>query len=186
VKKVVICATVFLFSATLADAALLLGDSFDYSDGPLVTAVDSPWTTYSGTSGQVEVMSARMYLSKANSEDVEATLAGQPYASSSDAILYVSFTINYTTLPSSSGSYFAEFKNGGTGYRARIFAQTAGAASGAFRIGVANAGSTPSAVFNADLQTNTDYTVVVRFSVSNVLSTLWIGPTAEIRVNRPV
>jgi endonuclease/exonuclease/phosphatase family metal-dependent hydrolase len=179
VKKVVICATALLFSASLAGAALLLGDSFDYSDGPLVTAVGSPWTTYSGTSGQVEVVSGRMYLSKANSEDVEATLAGQPYASSSDAILYASFTINYTNLPSSSGSYFAEFKNGGTGYRARIFAQTAGAASGAFRIGIANAGSSPTAVFNADLQTNTDYTVVVRFSVSNVMSTLWINPTAE-------
>ena len=163
----------------MAGAALLLGDSFDYPDGALVTAVGSPWTTYSGTGGQVEVMSGRMYLSKANSEDVEATLAGQPYASSSDAILYVSFTVNYSNLPSSSGSYFAEFKNGGTGYRARIFAQTAGAASGTFRIGIANAGSTPTAVFNADLQTNTDYTVVVRFSVSNVLSTLWINPTAE-------
>jgi hypothetical protein len=65
----------------------------------------------------------------------------------------VSFKINYTNLPSNTGSYFAEFKNGGTDFRARIFAQTAEAASGAFRIGIANAGSTPSAVFNADLQT---------------------------------
>ena len=178
-KKVISCAAAFLFCASLADAALLLGDSFDYSDGPLVTAADSPWTTYSGTSGQLKVVSGRMHLSKANSEDVEATLAGQPYSSSSDAILYVSFTVNYSSLPSSSGSYFAEFKNGGTGYRARIFAQTAGAASGAFRIGIANAGSTPTAVFNTDLLTNTDYTVVVRFSVSNAMSTLWINPTSE-------
>jgi len=179
VKTVVLSIAAFLLSATLAAATVLLNDSFDYSDGPLVTGVDRPWTTYSGTSGQVKVVSGRIYLSKANSEDVEAMLAGQPYASSSDAILYVSFTVNYTGLPSSSGSYFAEFKNGGTGYRARIFAQTAGAASGAFRIGIANAGSSPTAVCNTDLQTNTDYSVVVRFAVSNVLSTLWINPTAE-------
>ena len=179
VKKVVFCITGLLLSATLSGAALLLNDSFNYPDGPLVTAVGSPWTTYSGTSGQMNVISGRVYLTKANSEDVQATLAGQPYPPASNAVLYVSFKINYTNLPASAGSYFAEFKNDGTGFRARIFAQTAGAASGAFRIGIANAGSSPSAVFNADLQTNTDYTIAARLDVSNVVSTLWLNPTAE-------
>lgn len=178
-KKVVSCIAAFLLSATLAGAALLLNDSFTYSDGSLVTATNSPWTTYSGTAGQVQVVSGRMFLSKANSEDVNATLAGQPYAPTSSVVLYVSFKVNYTNLPSSSGSYFAEFKNGGTGYRARIFAQTAGAPSGAFRIGIANADSSPSAVISTDLQTNNDYTVVARLDVSNVVSTLWLNPTAE-------
>ena len=178
-KKVVVCATAFLCSATLTRAALLLSDFFNYPDGPLVTATGSPWTTYSGTTGQVQVLSGRMFLSKANSEDVHATLAGQPYASTSGAMLYVSFKINYTNLPSSAGSYFAEFKDDGLGFRARIFAQTAGAAGGAFRIGIANAGSSPAAVVDADLQTNTDYTVVARLAVSNVVSTLWLNPTAE-------
>ena len=179
VKKVAFCIATFLLSATLSGAALLLNDTFSYSDGSLVTAAGSLWTTYNGTTGQVKVVSGRIFLSKANTEDVHATLAGQPYASTSGAILYVSFKINYTNLPSSAGSYFAEFKNGGTGYRARIFAQTAGAATGAFRIGIANADSSPSAVINADLQTNTDYTVVARLAVSNVVSTLWLNPTAE-------
>ena len=179
VKTVVFCISTLLLSAILSDAALLLSDSFSYPDGPLVTATGSPWTTYSGTSGQVKVVAGRIYLSKANSEDVQATLAGQPYAPASSAVLYVSFKINYTNLPSSSGGYFAEFKDGGTGFRARIFAQTAGAASGAFRIGIANAGSSPAAVFNADLLTNTDYTVVARMAVSNVVSTLWLNPSAE-------
>jgi endonuclease/exonuclease/phosphatase family metal-dependent hydrolase len=179
VKKIAFCIATFLLSATLAGAALLLNDTFSYPDGPLVTAAGSPWTTYSGTTGQVKVISGRIFLSKANTEDVQATLAGQPYAPASNAILYVSFKVNYTNLPSSAGSYFAEFKDGGTGFRARIFAQTAGAASGAFRIGIANAGNSPSAVFNADLQTNTDYTIVSRLDVSNVVSTLWLNPTAE-------
>jgi endonuclease/exonuclease/phosphatase family metal-dependent hydrolase len=179
VKKVVFCITGLLLSATLSGAALLLNDSFNYPDGPLVTAVGSPWTTYSGTSGQMNVISGRVYLTKANSEDVQATLAGQPYPPASNAVLYVSFKINYTNLPASAGSYFAEFKNDGTGFRARIFAQTAGAAAGAFRIGIANAASSPSAVINADLQTNTDYTIAARLDVSNVVSTLWLNPTAE-------
>ena len=179
VKKVAFCIATFLLSATLSGAALLLNDTFSYSDGSLVTAAGSPWTTYNGTTGQVKVVSGRIFLSKANTEDVHATLAGQPYASTSGAILYVSFKINYTNLPSSAGSYFAEFKSGGTDFRARIFAQTAGAASGAFRIGIGNAGTSPSAVFTADLQTNTDYLVVARLAVSNVVSTLWLNPTAE-------
>ena len=178
-KKVAFCIAAFLLSATLTGAALLLNDTFSYPDGPLVTATGSPWTTYSGTTGQVKVVSGRIFLSRVNTEDVQAALAGQPYASTSGAILYVSFKINYTNLPSSAGSYFAEFKNDGTGFHARIFAQTAGAATGAFRIGIANAGSMPSAVFNADLQTNTDYTIVARLAVSNVVSTLWLNPTAE-------
>jgi endonuclease/exonuclease/phosphatase family metal-dependent hydrolase len=178
-KEAAFCIATFLLSATLSGAALLLNDAFSYSDGSLVTAAGSPWTTYNGTSGQVKIVSGRIFLSKANTEDVHATLAGQPYASTSGAILYVSFKINCTNLPTSAGGYFAEFKDGGTGFRARIFAQTAGAASGAFRIGIANAGSSPSAVFNADLQTNTDYTIVARLAVSNVVSTLWFNPTAE-------
>jgi endonuclease/exonuclease/phosphatase family metal-dependent hydrolase len=179
VKKVVFCIATFLLSATLSDAALLLNDSFSYPDGPLVTATGSPWTTYSGTSGQIKVISGRIYLSKANSEDVNATLAGQPYPPSSNTFLYVSFKINYTNLPASAGSYFAEFKNDGTGFRTRIFAQTANAASGAFRIGIANGSSSPSAEISSDLQTNTDYTIVARLDVSNVVSTLWLNPAAE-------
>ena len=122
VKKVVFCIATFFLSATLSDAVLLLNDTFSYSDGPLVSATDSLWTTYSGTTGQVKVVSGRIFLSKANTEDVHATLAGQPYASTSGAILYVSFKINYTNLPSSAGSYFAEFKDDSLGFRARIFA----------------------------------------------------------------
>ena len=178
-KKVVLVLAAFLIHAAPADAALVLNDSFSYPDGSLVYAVGGPWTTYSGTPGQAMVVSGRILLSKTNGEDVQATMAGQPYVSTSDAMLYVSFKINYTSLPSSSGSYFAEFKDGSTGFRARIFARTAGAAAGAFRIGIANAGTAPSAVFDADLLANTDYTVVARLAVSNVVSTVWINPAAE-------
>jgi len=168
-----------MVSASSVGAALLLNDAFDYPDGPLVTATNSPWTTYSGSSGQVNVLLGRIFLSRTNTEDVHATLAGQPYPSASDARLYVSFKINYSSLPSSGGSYFAEFKDGGLGFRARIFAQTSGAAAGTFRVGIANAGSSPAAVFDADLQTNTDYTIVARLIVSNTVSTLWVNPATE-------
>ena len=170
---------VYLISAFSVGAVLLLDDVFNYSDGPLVTAADSPWTTYSGSNSQVNVLSGRIFLSKSNSEDVQALLAGQPYVPASSAFLYVSFKINYATLPSHAGSYFAEFKDAGLGFRTRIFAQTADAPAGAFRVGIANGGSTPSAVLDADLRTNTDYTLVARLVVSNAVGTLWVNPMAE-------
>jgi len=170
---------VYLISAFSVGAVLLLDDVFNYSDGPLVTAADSPWTTYSGSNSQVNVLSGRIFLSKSNSEDVQALLAGQPYVPASSAFLYVSFKINYATLPSHAGSYFAEFKDAGLGFRARIFAQTTDAPAGAFRVGIANGGSTPSAVLDADLRTNTDYTLVARLVMSNAVGTLWVNPMAE-------
>lgn len=170
---------VCLISAFPVGAGLLLNDAFNYSDGPLVTAADSPWTTYSGSNGQIGVLSGRIFLSRTNSEDVQALLAGQPYLSTSSTVLYVSFKINYATLPSHGGSYFAEFKDAGLGFRARIFSQTAGAAAGAFRVGMANGASSPSVIFNADLQTNTDYALVARLVVNNAGGTLWVNPTAE-------
>ena len=54
-KKVVLGLAVLSVSVSLAGAALLLNDAFSYSDGSLVTAAGSPWTTYSGTSGQIKV-----------------------------------------------------------------------------------------------------------------------------------
>ena len=179
VKRAVLGFATLLISAFPAGAALLLNDVFDYSDGSLVTAKNSPWATYSGTSGQINVISGRIFLSKTNSEDVQSPLDGQPYVSASGAVLYVSFKINYASLPSGSGSYFAEFKDNSLGFRARVFAYTAGAAAGAFRVGIANGGTSPSAVWGADLQTNIDYTLVARLVVSNAVSTLWVNPTAE-------
>ena len=132
VKKVVFCISAFLLSAILSDAALLLSDSFSYPDGPLVTVT--------AARGQLQ-RDQRAGEGRCRSDLFkqgefrrrQATLAGQPYALRRyERVLYVSFKINYTNLPSSSGGYFAEFKDGGTGFRARIFAQTAGAASGAF------------------------------------------------------
>ena len=103
----------FLVSAILAGAALLLNDSFNYPDGPLVTVSGNLWVHHSGSvTGEVTVTSGRVLLSEANTEDVNALLAGQPYAASGATnVFYASFTVKFTTLPSGGGAYFAHFKN---------------------------------------------------------------------------
>ncbi len=165
----------------MSDAALLLSDSFSYSNGPLVTVSGGVWAHHSGSAGEVMVSSGRVFLSEANTEDVNALLAGQPYpASGTTNVFYASFTVKFTSLPSGGGAYFAHFKNSSSTFRARIWALTGGAAPNKFRLGISSTnGSVISATNTMDLHLNTDYTVVTRLVNSNSVSTLWINPASE-------
>ncbi len=180
-KKAVFCVSTLLLSASLSGAALLLSDSFSYPDGPLVTVSGGMWAHHSGSTGEVMVASGRVLLNEANTEDVNALLAGQPYAASGKTnVFYASFTVKFTSLPSGSGAYFAHFKNSSTTFRARIWALTGGAAPGKFRLGISSTDGSAAGATNAtDLNLNTDYTVVTRLVNSNSVSTLWINPTSE-------
>jgi endonuclease/exonuclease/phosphatase family metal-dependent hydrolase len=159
----------------------LLNDTFSYPDGPLVTVSGGGWAHHSGSAGEVMVSSGRVFLSEANTEDVNASLTGQPYpASGTTNVFYASFTVKFTSLPSSGGTYFAHFKNSSTTFRARIWALTSGAAPNKFRLGISStSGSVISATSPVDLSLNTDYTLVTRLVNNNSVSTLWINPTAE-------
>jgi endonuclease/exonuclease/phosphatase family metal-dependent hydrolase len=181
VKIIAFCIAAVLLSTTLAGAALLLNDSFSYPDGPLVTVSGGAWLHHSGSASEVMVSSGRVLLSEANTEDVNAPLAGQPYASSgSTNVFYASFKVKFTSLPSSGGAYFAHFKDSSTGFRARIWALTSGAASGKFRLGISSTnGSVISATLPVDLSRDTDYTAVTRLVNSNSVSTLWVNPGSE-------
>jgi endonuclease/exonuclease/phosphatase family metal-dependent hydrolase len=184
VKKVAFCIATFLLSATLSGAALLLNDTFSYSNGPLVTVSGGVWVHHSGSvTGEMMVQSGRVLLSEANTEDVNALLAGQPYsASGTTNVFYASFTVKFTSLPSGGGTYFAHFKNSSTTFRARIWALTSGAALDRFRLGISSTDASAVGATNTmDLHLNTDYTVVTRLVNSNsvTVSTLWINPTAE-------
>ncbi|HTY87592.1 MAG TPA: endonuclease/exonuclease/phosphatase family protein [Candidatus Acidoferrum sp.] len=170
----------FLISAPLAGAALLLSDSFNYPDGPLVTVSSNVWVHHSpsgSNTGEVMVASGQVLLSEANFEDVHALFTAS--ASETNAV-YASFTVRFTALPGGGGAYFAHFKNAASAYRARIWALTGGAALDRFRLGISStSGSAISATNPTDLRLNTDYLVVTRLVASNSVSTLWINPQSE-------
>src|SRR5256885_5808283 len=42
---------------------------------------------------------SRVFLSQTNSEDVSALLAGQPYTSATNVLLYAAFSLNLAALP---------------------------------------------------------------------------------------
>jgi endonuclease/exonuclease/phosphatase family metal-dependent hydrolase len=177
----VVAALVAGWSAPRAEAATLLTELFNYTDGPLITVSGGTWIHHSGTTtGEVKVVSGRALISQTNAEDVSIQLPGQPYSASTNVLLYASFTINFATLPTSNGTYFAHFKDSGaSNFRDKIFAQTTNVPAGYYRVGVANASNSPVFVLTNNLALNTDYTLVTRYAPSNGVSSLWINPGAE-------
>lgn len=145
-----------------------------------MTVSGGAWTTHSGTVvGETGVNSGRVDLREQDSEDVNALVPGQPYPANSPTVLYASFTVNFSSLPSVGGEYFAHFKNTSTGFRAKIFAQTTGAGAGYYRIGIANAANSASVTNHLNLSLNTDYRVYVRYVINSATSTLWVSPDSE-------
>lgn len=163
---------------TSLHAELLLNEPFAYPDGPLVEVSGGRWSTHSGTAGQVNVRAEAVDLTDQESEDVNLALASGPLPASSDAVLYAAFTVNFTALPRGTGTFFAHFKDGTTGFRGRLFAATAGAAEGRLRVGIAEAAASPT-LLETDLDLQTDYTLVCRYEVATARSTLWVNPTQE-------
>jgi endonuclease/exonuclease/phosphatase family metal-dependent hydrolase len=159
----------------VAPAAILLNESFNYPDGPLVVAGSNVWTTFGGTASQITVAGGRANLNLADSEDVQALI--EP----STDVVYAGFDISFTTLPNGAGNYFALFKDVGAtaGFRARVWAFTNSAAGGKLRLGLSSTTSILNATNPTDLSLNTRYRVVLRVQNDTGAATLWIDPGTE-------
>jgi hypothetical protein len=182
-KRNLVGAAVYALLSTAVSGAVLLNDSFDYPDGPVVGAPGSPWASHSGAAGTALVSGGKLELASTRTEDIHALLAGGPYRADSESnVLFATFTLLARSLPTPGGSYFAHFKDDtSTGFRARVWTSTANAASGKFRVGIGNsAGSTAtSGQVERDLALDTAYTLMVRYDVATGLSTLWVDPSVE-------
>lgn len=169
-----------ILAHALANAAVILQDSFDYADGSLTNVSNGKWVVHSGNLTGMFVVGGELQVSGSLADDCNAALTGGPYGATSEtAALYARFRMRVTSLPSSTGSYFAHFKDSSTGFRARVFVNTANAPSGYYRVGLANNASSASVQFPQDLLPNNTYTVVVRYVPQTGVSTLWIDPANE-------
>jgi len=182
VRRSVICCVLLI--APIARGTLLLVEPFAYTNGTLVTVSGGAWNTHSGSTGEVQVVSGRAEMSASFSEDVNRLIPGQPYTSGSATILYASFTLNLASGPSGLGNYFAHIKGSGTSnYRAKVFAFSAGASPGQYRLGLAGADNSPAVTNAVFLTTNVDYQVYLRYVLNTGVATLWIDPTNEVSVS---
>ncbi|HMJ88886.1 MAG TPA: hypothetical protein VK530_03675, partial [Candidatus Acidoferrum sp.] len=165
------------YAALSSPAAIVLTDTFSYSDGVLTNVSNLKWRHTSGGAEEVNVASGGVELTRSETEDVDAALT-PTFSASSAAALYARFSITVLSPPAgANGNYFAHFA--GTSARARVFVITNGAAAGKFRLGIANGTATASSIWPFDLNTNEAHTVVVRLIVNNAQATLWVNPLAD-------
>lgn len=160
---------------------VVFNDYFDYADGNLTNVSGYFWSDHSGATPLV-VTGGKVIVDGSKAQDCNATLIGAPYTTNSGVTLYASFKVNFSTLPSGAGTYFAHYKDNGTfNFYTRLWAATNGAGDGKFRLGVGNASnaSATSGQFPQDLDLNTTYTVVTRLTLSNMFATIWIDPSNE-------
>ena len=117
-----------VFLTPTARASVLLSEDFAYPDGPITTHSGGRWNNHSGTAGQADTTAGKLNLTEKESEDVNTAIGGAPYDPASGVVLYARFRATFTTLPSGAGTYFAHLKDAASGFRARVFASTTGAA----------------------------------------------------------
>jgi len=174
-KKYLALLLVAMSVATVSKAAIVLDEPFAYLDGALTNVSGGKWSIHSGTT-PINVVNQKAVISQTNNQDNNAQLIGAPYSSGN---LYAIFIINFSTVPTGGGSYFAHFKDATTsGFRCRAYAVSTGAAAGNYRVGIARSGGA-AVIIPTDLLPNTDYTLVMRYDAATGASRLWINPQSE-------
>ena len=173
--------TVILFAllATLSlRADIIFQDAFNYSDGLIEN--DGLWQVYSPAVplGDAFVTNHLLILNQNNSDAVAAQFTNDTGSS----IIYASFTINVSTLPSTTGGYFASFQDTNFDYVGKVFiGRTGTVVPGTYRIGIDNFASSASSAKYFPLDLATGITYVVVFSYDTNLSDPY--PNATLAVN---
>ena len=177
--KILVCLLFALVSPALVHAEVLIRETFDYPDGPLVQVASEEWRTHSGTEAQTQVLNSVLFLAGSATEDLSRAFSPVGLTS---GIVHVGFDLTTTRLPSASGSYFFHFKDANPGpsslFLGRLFASTTDAAPGHFRIGIAWGTGTPVTI-PSNLPTNTVHRLVVSLDLTRTNAIIRINPPDE-------
>lgn len=174
-----------LLGTTAGHAQLF--ENFTYANGDITTGSGSAWVRY-GTDNTTPLnISSGMAIinqgtTTAGRADVGRAIGGT-FTAAANTTAFVGFDATWSVLPSNNnGSYFAAFSTSPTAttFFGRIGADLSGAATGKFRIAVANASwsTANSTEFPLDLSLNTAYRVVVEYNLVSQQTTLWVNPTS--------
>ena len=211
-KKSRLFTSLALFTALSVRADVIWQETFNYTNGPVsITSTNgtgsttiSNWVTHSGlidcfvNNKRLEVSSstANGAFTNTRTGDVNrqfATAAGSPYTNAHQ-LVYASFIINFTNLPTANGAYFSHFHFGtptSGSFEGRLWAlkgdpaQTTNnfsALPNTFRLGVsAINGATPAGkILGLDLALNTDYQVVLCWDPVTLFAvSVWVNPISS-------
>ena len=201
-KKILALTLPLLLAAWSARADVIWQEQFQYSNGPVVL-------TSTNTVGGVQVTNWLRFSGTANPSDMPVNNhkvevwtttggglprqddCGRMFSSTNNSIytnsqqvVYISYIVNFSNLPSAAGGFFGLFKNGAPtsgNFQGKIWALTNGSVlPNTFRLGVsAAAGATPT-ICTMDLATNTEYQVVLQWDpVTLAALSLWINPISS-------
>jgi hypothetical protein len=179
---------------TVARAQLLFSDALNYPNGCIET--DGVWFCYSPATPALnaDITNDALILISGTSEDSVAA----PFTNNSgNTLVFASFDINVSKLPSLNGSYFSEFLQDSNGVFdvadvAHVFIDTRNTVvPGTYRLGIANFTNTITAIgatnFPLDLATGITYQVVFSYDPNNsdplAGATLWINPAQQSDLN---
>lgn len=161
------------FTACLVSAQLVSED-FGYADGSLTD--NAAWDTHSGTAGQVQVLDGSISLEMGpQSEDVNTS-----FASVTSGLVFAKFDLSVddnTDITGADHEYFFHFNS--TGFKARVDAVPA-LSAGNYSLGLSSNGASSSVTWPIGLDYNTTYTVIVRYSVDDNISKLWVDPVSNL------
>ncbi len=188
-----------VFVSVLPNTNVVGIDYFSYdASGGLDSVASGIWSHLSGNANQMKVNVLGQGIVTIDTldftENMQMALIGAPFKTNLPPVnpttLYASFIVNadpqFTgNRPITNGSYFAMF-NDGSGNTADVegcvVAATNGAASGFYRLGIANivgATAATSQMFPVDLAFGSNYAVVEALNLTNGQSTLWVAPQDE-------
>ena len=179
--------------AASINAGVIFSDAFSYSDGGIVTNSAGIWVPSTGTANSMLVSNQQLVVSTSRTEDITGSLGSTYMTNGSTPALYASFTLKCNGLPTSSGAYFAHFVGANTfgalsGHRARVWAGvtnvTTGlrASTGNFLLSILNTTNNPiaAAQWPNELASNVTYTIIVKYDLATMVSTLWVDPVTEL------
>jgi hypothetical protein len=182
-KKILLLSLVSLaMMATSLRAQVILQDAFTYANGLTTNVSGGLWVVHSSSGNNSYVVNNKLEVFGSRGDDINRLFAGTP-----GSVIYASFIVRMTNLPTAGGAYFAHFKDSGNNFRARVFAfAPAGIVPNSWRLGISAAASTapPTRVFPRDLALNVDYRVVISYDTAGFLATLWVDPVSSSDQNQ--
>lgn len=168
-------------------AEILFSDALNYPNGCIET--DGLWYAYSPATPHHDafVTNDLLILNQTNYDAVAAP-TNQFVNNTGGTIVYGSFTINVSSLPTLKGGYFSVFQDTNSDQVGRVFIDTTNTVTpGTYRLGIANIATSLSTAgvtnFPLDLATGITYQVIFSYDTDQSSSdpttgaNLWVNPS---------
>lgn len=159
-----------------AHADIVLTDNFDYPDGNLVG--NGGWANHSGSGNFVQVSSGTILLEQGSGsrEDVNVAIGATMGAGD---VWRFEFDVTVSGAAAATNTYFAHFKDSGSGFNTRMFV-AAPVAGGDFTFALAEqSGSTPTGIFSNDFVYGQTYRVFAEYNFDLGVSQMWVDSKAN-------